>query len=110
MYENKKEVDFKTFALPDKCGVRGCDNPCDIYIFSRKVSRCTKHYCQDLSDHQHGGTTHVLGRFHAERDILDKLVEVGMKQTPDESMKEYAARCKNYLKTMGNGYSRLVSG
>lgn len=106
---NSYKDEFKSFNLPEKCGVQGCNNPCDVYVFTKKVSRCTKHYCQDFSDHKNGGVPNVLGRFHAEKDILEKLKEVGMEQTPDESMKEYAERCKKHLQTMGNGFSELLN-
>ena len=86
MYGKERETK-EAFSLPETCGVQGCNNPCDVYIFTKKVSRCSKHYTQDLSDHQKGGSPNVKGTFHAEKDIMDKLEEIGMKQTPDESMK-----------------------
>ena len=108
MYGKDRELK-EAFKLPETCGVSGCHNPCDIYIQSRDIARCTKHYTQDLSDHQKGGTPKIVGMFHAEKDIMDKLAEVGMQQTPDESLKEYALRCKNYLQTMDKGYGSLIN-
>lgn len=42
----KKE--YQAFKLPEKCGVIGCNNPCDIYIKHRGVARCAEHYRDDI--------------------------------------------------------------
>ena len=109
--DKRKEADYDpVFTLPKKCGVSGCNNPCDVYVHSRAISRCASCYSKDLSIHKHGCEPRVMGEFQAEDDIMKSLQDAGMLQCKGESPKEYAKRCRQYLQTEGGELGKLVSG
>jgi len=102
-------MENENFKLPEHCGIDGCNRPCDIYVYTKNVSRCTEHYASDYAVHKFGGSLRVAGRFHAGKDIMDNLKKHDMQQQPNESMQEYATRCKKHLQTMDSGFSTLVN-
>jgi hypothetical protein len=85
------------------CGVSDCNMPTVVNINSRNVTRCARHFCQDLDDYKQGHRTpRIAGRFHAEKAVMDSLENVGLIQGDNESLRDYSQRCKTYsLKTMG---------
>lgn len=97
MKDNERNI------ISSKCGLSICNNPTDVNIYSKGVTRCAKHFCQDLSDYKAGKQTpNIAGRFKAEKDIMDTLVKINLIQGEHETLGEYGQRCKTYcLQTMG---------
>ena len=98
---NKDSV--PAFKLPEKCGVIGCNNPCDVYIKQKNVARCSMHYQNDVDEY---GKHHLRGsaqRFTAEPEIMERLKQMGLEQYPTESKHEYAMRCKAQCLEMMKG-------
>ena len=111
-FDSKKDKkDAMAFKLPERCGVLGCNNPCDIYIKQKNISRCTEHYQADVDAH---GKNHKRGsaqRFTAEPEIMDRLKQIGLEQEIGETKHEYAMRCKKRcLEMTGGNWKSLVNG
>lgn len=107
--KNNKETTL--FKLPKKCGVVGCNNPCDVYIKQKNISRCSMHYQNDVDEY---GKHHKRGsaqRFTAEPEIMERLKQMGLEQYPSESKHEYAMRCKERCleMTKGKGLGSLIA-
>ena len=47
-FDDKKTKDKPEYSRPKICGIPGCAEPCDIYIKEKDISRCSKHYQQDV--------------------------------------------------------------
>ena len=60
------------YAVPEKCGVDGCDSPCDIFFKHSNIARCHKHYQEDVDN---WGKTHKRGS--ATRNITQMMEKNG---------------------------------
>lgn len=109
-YAKKTTVGTQAFNLPDRCGVTGCKNKCDVYIKEKNVARCSEHYQKDVDD---WGKNHRRGssaRFSAEPEIIKTLEHIGLIQRPDESIREFGQRCKiHVMQTAGSGFNKLLN-
>ena len=70
-FDNKKSnKETMQFKLPNRCGVAGCVEPCDIYVKEKNISRCVKHYQQDVDE---WGQNHKRGT--AQATIQSRMTE-----------------------------------
>lgn len=49
-FDDKKNKKQEGFSRPEFCGVGGCKEPCDVYIKFKNISRCVKHYQEDVDE------------------------------------------------------------
>lgn len=93
---NMKKVETN-IIMPKKCSVAGCNGFADILLNNGSIARCVKCYSQEVSDYKNGKyTPKVVGRFRAEKDIMDTLEKLGLVQGQNETLREFAIRCRKY--------------
>ena len=49
-FEDKKNKAKEEFIRPELCGVAGCTEPCDVFVKYKNISRCVKHYQEDVDE------------------------------------------------------------
>jgi len=80
-FERKKSEKAQEFNLPEFCGLPGCSNPCDVFIKYKNISRCSKHYQEDIDkwgkNHKRGPRDKSSQRMMEDRLSLYQSVTSG---------------------------------